>query len=603
MKLFLLLIFVCNALLSAKDFKGAEYRTIEAYKYGRFEVNYKTANREGVLASFFTYFDGTPTDPWAASKWNEIDLEILGRYENDIQFNTITPQQQNHVRHQFVNFNPHLDYHTYAFEWTPDYVAWFVDGIEVYRQTGAHIQTLNKAQKIMMNIWNPTYPTWVGGWNPEILPAFAFYDWVSCYSYTPGSGNYGSGNNFTHLWTDNFDSWDQTRWQKATHTWNGNNCDFVHENVVFKDGKMILCLTDNTNLGYTDKKAPLLLSATGSGNKVTGYFSEELDEQSAELKSNYIIAGVTIDEVVLQPNQKNVELTVTGMDNSLNYNLIANNIKDRSATQNTSTLKATLIHQRDSTSFPYKINVGGMAISGYLADQQWSSAVEYGYLDGQPSVYSNQINGTDEDIIYNSDHYGLVTYKVRVPNGNYKVKLMFAENYFTQSGARVFDVYIENKTPLNNIDIVQAVGQKTAYDIIINDVSVADEILDIHFCAEVDNPLLSGLIIEQSSTGLLDNETDQPNKFSLKQNYPNPFNPATKVSFVISHKSFVTLKIFDVLGNEIATLINEEKAPGEYEVEFSAEGFSGSGNLASGIYFYKMYASGFTATKKMVLLN
>ena len=59
-----------------------------------------------MLTSLFTYFDGLPGDTWASSKWNEVDFEIMGRYNNDVQFNTITPDQANHVRHQYVNFNP-----------------------------------------------------------------------------------------------------------------------------------------------------------------------------------------------------------------------------------------------------------------------------------------------------------------------------------------------------------------------------------------------------------------------------------------------------------------------------------------------------------------
>lgn len=89
-----------------------------------------------------------------------------------------------------------------------------------------------------MNIWNPQYENWAGKFYPESLPAFAFYDWVSYYTYTPGSGNYGTDNNFTFSWIDNFDSWDTTKWDKATHTFPGNNCDFIQENAVFQDGKL-----------------------------------------------------------------------------------------------------------------------------------------------------------------------------------------------------------------------------------------------------------------------------------------------------------------------------------------------------------------------------
>ncbi len=100
----------------------------------------------------------------------------------------------------------------------------------------------------------------------------------------------------------------------------------------------------------------------------------------------------------------------------------------------------------------------------------------------------------------------------------------------------------------------------------------------------------------------VENEAMIPDYFLLEQNYPNPFNPSTTLSFVIGQPSFVSLKIFDVLGNEIVTLVNEEKPAGSYEVEFN--GYSGNGmNLTSGVYFYKLQAGNFVETKKMILLR
>jgi len=91
-------------------------------------------------------------------------------------------------------------------------------------------------------------------------------------------------------------------------------------------------------------------------------------------------------------------------------------------------------------------------------------------------------------------------------------------------------------------------------------------------------------------------------EFELEQNYPNPFNPTTKIKFTIPNvvSSFslrTTLVIYDVLGNQVATLVNEEKAAGNYEVNFNAK------KLTSGIYFYKLTAGNFTVNKKMILLK
>jgi hypothetical protein len=87
------------------------------------------------------------------------------------------------------------------------------------------------------------------------------------------------------------------------------------------------------------------------------------------------------------------------------------------------------------------------------------------------------------------------------------------------------------------------------------------------------------------------------NNFLLQQNYPNPFNPITSIQYTIGSKQFVTLKVYDVLGNEIATLVNEEKPSGMYNEQFTME------NYSSGIYFYKLQAGEFVQTKKMIYLK
>ncbi len=106
-----------------------------------------------------------------------------------------------------------------------------------------------------------------------------------------------------------------------------------------------------------------------------------------------------------------------------------------------------------------------------------------------------------------------------------------------------------------------------------------------------------GLRINNSITGT-DNYYNQfLNEFRLIQNYPNPFNPVTTIQYSIPRRNNVTLKVFDILGNEVATLVNEEKERGVFSVMFEAS------NLASGIYFYRLQAGNFVETKKMILLR
>ena len=101
--------------------------------------------------------------------------------------------------------------------------------------------------------------------------------------------------------------------------------------------------------------------------------------------------------------------------------------------------------------------------------------------------------------------------------------------------------------------------------------------------------------------------SELPTQYALEQNYPNPFNPSTKIKFTIpstgtKHVVSVQLKVYDILGNEVATLVNEEKEPGSYEVTFDSYSSAGM-NLASGVYIYRLQASEFSDTKKMVLLR
>jgi hypothetical protein len=99
-------------------------------------------------------------------------------------------------------------------------------------------------------------------------------------------------------------------------------------------------------------------------------------------------------------------------------------------------------------------------------------------------------------------------------------------------------------------------------------------------------------------TSVEEEQLDQiPTEFLLSQNYPNPFNPSTSIQYKVSNVSFVSLLVYDILGNEIETLVNEEKPAGTYEITWYAE------NLPSAVYFYQLNTGEFVQTKKMLLLK
>ncbi len=107
---------------------------------------------------------------------------------------------------------------------------------------------------------------------------------------------------------------------------------------------------------------------------------------------------------------------------------------------------------------------------------------------------------------------------------------------------------------------------------------------------------MSGSIIASIAVKV-DKETEEPSDYKLYQNYPNPFNPTTRIQYRIPDYSFVTLKVFNALGNEVATLINEPESAGLYSITFNGK------DLTSGIYYFKLVAGNFTRVKKMILLK
>jgi Secretion system C-terminal sorting domain len=115
------------------------------------------------------------------------------------------------------------------------------------------------------------------------------------------------------------------------------------------------------------------------------------------------------------------------------------------------------------------------------------------------------------------------------------------------------------------------------------------------------------LFLNTSDPVFVNTEENLPDGFVLYQNYPNPFNPSTKIKFTIpsvgtSLMKFVQLKVYDVLGNEVATVVNEEKAAGKYEVEFNTNSVEGR-NLTSGVYFYQLSIRGSEINSEQTIIQ
>ena len=98
-------------------------------------------------------------------------------------------------------------------------------------------------------------------------------------------------------------------------------------------------------------------------------------------------------------------------------------------------------------------------------------------------------------------------------------------------------------------------------------------------------------------TGIKKSDNNIPKVFSLKQNFPNPFNPSTTIVFTLPKTEVVSLKIYNLLGQEVFTLVSEKLTPGEYKYTWNAS------QLASGVYFYKLVSGNYSSTKKLILLR
>jgi endoglucanase len=153
------------------NYSGAEYRSTDFYSYGYYETSMQAIKNDGVVSSFFTY-----TGPSDNNPWDEIDIEILGKDTTKVQFNYYTNGVGNHEYLYDLGFDASAGYHTYGFDWQPDSITWYVDGVAVYTASSNIPST---AGKIMMNVWPGTgVDSWLNAYDGT-TPLTARYQWVT----------------------------------------------------------------------------------------------------------------------------------------------------------------------------------------------------------------------------------------------------------------------------------------------------------------------------------------------------------------------------------------------------------------------------------------
>lgn len=226
----------------AKPYKGGEILSSQTYLYGRMEMRMRMARGSGILSTFFTYKDGSEIE---GTFWEEIDIEVFGKDDaRTWQSNIITGVGTRTTSEGDHEHPTSLadDYHTYALEWTPDYVAWELDGVEVRRTTGGQVSDLTNPQSLRFNLWAANIESWVGPFDTSALPQYQYVNWIKYYRY--------EGGQFVHEWTDDFDAFDAARWSRADWTFGENLVDFDPNNVLVQEGTLILALTLEGQTGF-----------------------------------------------------------------------------------------------------------------------------------------------------------------------------------------------------------------------------------------------------------------------------------------------------------------------------------------------------------------
>jgi beta-glucanase (GH16 family) len=227
---------------SAQAVSSAEFYTGAGYQYGRFEARVQFAYGDGIIASYFLWKDGSEI---SGTFWNELDFEKIGAH-CELETNAFYGDPESvHVEEYGATEDYCGTFHTYTYEWTPDYIAWFVDGVEIRRETGdaaaAYAANTPAGMQIRFNIW-PGDASFGGNFDPAILPVHQYINWVQYSSYVDGA--------FQFEWREDFTAATvPSGWKTATWGSPKNLSTHTPANVSFVDGYAVLSLTADDATG------------------------------------------------------------------------------------------------------------------------------------------------------------------------------------------------------------------------------------------------------------------------------------------------------------------------------------------------------------------
>jgi endo-1,3-1,4-beta-glycanase ExoK len=293
--------------LHAKDYKSAEYITRSTYGFGAFEARIRAPRGPGVIGTFFLWRPGseTPQVPW-----EEIDFEF-GPSGGDYQTQIMTPGPESQgwrTEHQaYFSLNTAVfdDFNTYRIEWTPQYIAFYVNGQRVRYETDqteyaalfnvdANGDTpANERMEVRLGLW-PALSNiygWAGTFDPSVVPTAQYVDYIKIWDYTPGAADPFQ----TLLLSDDFDSLRWDRWYAANWTFEYSASDYVSNNLGTRDGLLVLSLTDNARQGYLPELPEKFPAVVGFGSVVEAEDYDFFNERTPKRNGDHACSATSVD--------------------------------------------------------------------------------------------------------------------------------------------------------------------------------------------------------------------------------------------------------------------------------------------------------------------
>ncbi|MFT2092472.1 family 16 glycosylhydrolase [Paraglaciecola sp. 2405UD69-4] len=271
--------------VQAKAWKGAEIITNEEFKYGAFEARIRGPKGSGYVVPFFLWkYDSE----LSGTEWQEQDFEIFGA---DGQFQTQlmtpgNPRTENKVKHIVLPYPAWEKYYTYRMEWTPEYLAFYIDGVIIRRETNAnrYSKFLDESRaepaELRISLWAGNYD-FTGFFDQDSAPGATFVEFVKTYTYNHETKD------FDLNWVDEFDYIDNSRWYFANWTFNVAINDYVADNAAAIDGKLVIAFTSEENQGVFPTNIP-------PDNEIIGIEEVDIIEETNPLLTNNNIPAYEI---------------------------------------------------------------------------------------------------------------------------------------------------------------------------------------------------------------------------------------------------------------------------------------------------------------------